>query len=229
MITMQSITVNQSGMPFCTAASNQATGSSFAEYLKNASSNEPTIPDKWCLDTDKFGTGVDKAVRYMRENWGIDAESRKPTYEITNEQLQWLKSRHNMDDIYKTENGTCTDGCCGWTISWWDENFLSDLIYLNVISPEDAKDFGRIAFPESESGMVHSLSTGGFPDLGKVSITDVAAKVLQIQQAHIDLIYEKYENNLSLMLKQDKEYLEAAQKLLKKNQIWHDLLMRLPD
>lgn len=55
----------------------------------------------------------------------------------------------------------------------------------------------------------------------------MAKEVLQKQQAHIDSIYEKYENDLSLMLKQDKEYLETAQKLLEKNQIWYDLLMRL--
>ncbi len=112
-------------------------------------------------------------------------------------------------------------------MSWWDENFLSDLVYLNVISPEDAKSFGWIAFPGSESGRVYAASDCGNANSGKLSITDVAAKVLQKQQDHIDSIYEKYDNNLSLMLKQDIEYLETAQKLLEKNQIWYDILMRL--
>ena len=229
MINMQSVAVNQSRLPVGKAASNQAMGRSFAEYLENASDNESVIPDKWCLDTDKFGTGVDKAVQYMKDNLGINFRNRTPTYEITDEQLQWLKSRHNLDDIYKTESGTCDDGCCGWTMSWWDENFLSDLVYLNVISPEDAKSFGLVAFPGSESGKVYAASDNNGIYSGKLSITDVAAKVLQKQQDYIDSIYEKYKNNLSSMLKQDKEYLETAQKLLEKNRIWRDILMRLSD
>lgn len=116
MINTQSVGVNQSSIPVGKAASNQAMGRSFAEYLENASDNESAIPDKWCPDTDKFGTGVDKAVQYMKDNLGIDFCNRTPTYEITDEQLQWLKSCHNLDDIYKTESGTCDDGCCGWSM-----------------------------------------------------------------------------------------------------------------
>lgn len=229
MINMQSIAVNQNHIPVSKIASNQASGRSFAEYLEGSTNNEVKIPNNWCLDTDKYGAGIDKAVEYMQKELGIDPYDRKPTYEITAEQMQWIKSRHNLDDIYKTANGSCDDGCCSWTMSWWDENFLSDLVYLNVISPEDAKNFGWIAFPGSESGKVYAASDCGNASSGKLSITDVAAKVLQKQQAHIDSIYEKYENNLSLMLKQDKEYLEKAQELLEKNRIWYDILMRLSD
>ncbi|MCI8603386.1 MAG: hypothetical protein HFE79_04485 [Ruminiclostridium sp.] len=227
MINMQSIAVNQNRIPISKTSSNQASVRSFAEYLEDSSSNEVKIPSSWCLDTDKYGAGIDKAVEYMKKELGIDPYNRKPTHEITAEQMQWIKSRHNLDDIYKTANGTDNDGCCSWTMSWWDENFLSDLVYLNVISPEDAKSFGWIAFPKSESGKAYAVSDCGNASSGRLSITEVAAKVLQKQQAHIDSIYEKYENDFSLMLKQDKEYLEAAQKLLEKNQIWYDLLMRL--
>lgn len=227
MINMQSVTVNQSSVSVGKAASNQVMGRSFSEYLEDASDNELAIPDKWCSDTDKFGSGVTKAVKYMKESLGIDPDNRTPTYKMTAEQLQWLKSRHNLDDIYKTANGTCDDGCCGWTMSWWDENFLSDLVYLNVISPEDAKSFGWIAFPGSESGRAYAASDSDGAGSGRFSIIDVAAKVLQKQKSHIDSIYEKYENNLSLMLKQDEEYLETAQRLLEKNQIWLDILKSL--
>ncbi len=225
MINMQSIAVNQNRMPVSKTASDQSPGKSFAEYLEGSSENKVKTPNSWCLDTDKYGAGVDKAVEYMKKELGIDPYNRTPTHEITAEQMQWIKSRHNLDDIYKTANGTC--GCSSWTMSWWDENFLSDLVYLNVISPEDAKSFGWIAFPGSESGRVYAASDCGNANSGKLSITDVAAKVLQKQQDHIDSIYEKYDNNLSLMLKQDIEYLETAQKLLEKNQIWYDILMRL--
>ncbi|MCM1055671.1 MAG: hypothetical protein NC394_09140 [Bacteroides sp.] len=230
MINTRSVTVHQNSIPAGNIGSSKAAGISFTEYLAAASDNaEAYVPDKWCLETDKFGTGVDKAVRYMRENLGLDPESRTPTYEITDKQLQWLSSRHDLSNIYKTETGTCGDGCCGWTMSWWDENFLSDLVYLNVISPDDAKGFGKIAFPKSESGMVHAVSDSGGSDSGSFSIADAAARVLKTQQGYIDAIYEKYKNNLSLMLKQDQEYLETAQKLLEKNRIWYEILMRVSD
>lgn len=224
----QPITARQYTVSAGNAALNQAAGKSFGDCLGIFSDGTAAgIPDKWCSDTDKFGSGVAKAVRYMKESLGIDPDNRTPTYRITDEQMEWLKSRHNLDDIYKTKNDTCEDGCCGATMSWWDENFLSDLVYLNVISPEDAKSFGWIAFPGSESGKVYAASDSGSADSGRFSIIDVAAKVLQKQKSHIDSIYEKYENNLSLMLKQDEEYLETAQNLLEKNQIWLDILKSL--
>lgn len=229
MINLQSVAVNQSGSSVSKYASNQAVGKSFADYLENGSDKQLAIPNKWCLDTDKYGSGVDKAVEYMSENLGIDPYNRTPTYEITNKQLQWLKSRHDLNDVYKTSTGTCEDGCCGWRMSWWDENFLSDLVYLNVISPEDAKKFGWIAFPKSESGKVHAATDIGGVNSEKMSIADIAAKVLQNQQSYIDLIYAKYNNNLSLMTKQDIEYLETAQKLLEKDKIWYDILLQLSD
>lgn len=229
MINMQSITVGQSRMPVSRTALGQTSGVSFAEYLEGSLSDKVKIPDNWCLDTDKYGAGVDKAVKYMQTELGINPYDREPTYKMTDEQIQWIKSRHNLDEVYKTSSGSCDDGCSSWTMSWWDENFLSDLVYLNVISPEDAKNFGWIAFPGSEVGKVYAASDQGNARSGGLSITEVAAKVLQKQQAHIDSIYEKYENDLSLMLKRDREYLETAQKLLEKNQIWYDILMRLSD
>lgn len=228
MINVQSVSSNKSVISVSKASISKAAGGSFAEYFEVFSKNNPIIPDKWCLDTDKFGAGVDKAVQYMKENLGIDPYNREPTHEITDEQLKWIRSRHSSDSIYKTESGECNDGRCGWTMSWWDENFLSDLVYLNVISPEDAKSFGWIAFPESSSGRVCAASErGGGSD--KLSVIDVASRVLKKQQSYIDSIYVKYNNDLSLMLKQDKEYLETAQKILEKNRILYEILLRLYD
>lgn len=229
MISVQTAPSNKSVISASMASVSKTSGGSFAEYFESFSENSPIIPDKWCSDTDKFGKGVDKAVKYMRESLGIDPYNREPTHEITDRQLQWLRSRHSSDSIYKTESGQSDDGRHGWTMSWWDENFLSDLVYLNVISPEDAKSFGWIAFPESASGSVRTASglDGGFGE--RLSVTDVAAKVLKKQQSHIDFIYEKYGGDLSMMLKRDKEYLETAEKLLEKNRILYELLLRLYD
>lgn len=112
-------------------------------------------------------------------------------------------------------------------MSWWDENFLSDLVYLNVISPDEAKSFGWIAFPGSESGKVYAASEcGGSNNTNsdRLSVTDIAAKVLLKQQGYIDRIYEKYDNKLYLMSKEDREFIDAAEELLEKNRIWFDLL-----
>lgn len=228
MINMQSVDVRQGFISANKAAAIQILGKSFAQYLE---SYEAAVPDKWCLDTDKFGVGVGKAVEYMVNSLGIDPYNKVPTHELTSEQTKWLKSRHDLNNIYKTESGGCKDGCCGWTMSWWDENFLSDLVYLNVISPDEAKSFGWIAFPESESGKVYAASECGSDNTNpeRLSVTDVAAKVLQKQQTYIDRVYEKYGNRLSLMSKEDREFIETAGELLEKNRIWYDLLMILSD
>ena len=228
MVNLQSIAVGRSTVPTTEYPVSRTDGGAFAEILKNSSDNKQAIPNKWCSDTDKFGSGVEKAVKYMRENLGINPYDRIPTYKITDEQIAWLKSRHDLDDIYKTASEVSEDGRSGWTMSWWDENFLSDLVYLNVISPEDAKSFGWIAFPGSESGKVYAAGDSGSGS-GTLSITDIAAKVLGKQQSHIDSICAKYNNNLSLITKEDIEYLETAQTLLEKNQIWYDILSRLSD
>lgn len=227
MINTQSIAVNQSRIPVGKAAANQATGRSFAEYLENASDNESAIPDKWCPDTDKFGTGVEKAVKYMKDNLGIDPYNRTPTHEITDEQLQWLKSRHNLDDIYKTESGTCDDGCCGWSMGWWDENFLSDLVYLNVISPDEAKTFGLVTFPEHTAVLQKAESTGfavGAPQY--TNFADVLASALSTQQDLISYIQDKA-NDPTRSEAKDFDYLESALKNAERQRKLYEMLLGL--
>lgn len=227
MINIQSAAVNQSSVSVGKAASNQAAGRSFAEYLENASDNESVIPEKWCQDTDKFGAGVDKAIKYMKENLGIDPYNRTPTHEITDEQLQWLKSRHNLDDIYKTESGTSDDGRSGWTKSWWDENFLSDLVYLNVISPDDAKNFGLTLFPGHTAVLQKAESTGfavGAPQY--TNFAEVIAGALSTQQDLISYIQDKA-NDPTRSEAKDFDYLNSALKNAERQRELYEMLLGL--
>ena len=227
MINIQSAAVNQGSSPVGKVTSNQAMGRSFAEHLENASDNESVIPDKWCLDTDKFGAGVEKAVKYMKDNLGIDPYNRTPTHEITDEQLQWLKSRHNLDDIYKTESGTCDDGCCGWSMGWWDENFLSDLVYLNVISPDEAKTFGLVTFPEHTAVLQKAKSTGfavGAPQY--TNFADVLANALSTQQDLISYIQDKA-NDPTRSEAKDFDYLNSALKNAERQRELYEMLLGL--
>ena len=227
MINIRSAAVNQSSISVSKAVSNQAMGRSFAQYLENASDNESVIPDKWCLDTDKFGTGVDKAVKYMKENLGIDLCNRTPTHEITDEQLQWLKSRHNLDDIYKTEGGTSDDGRSGWTMSWWDENFLSDLVYLNVISVDEAKKFGLVVFPEHTAVMQKAdrpAFTLGAPQY--TNFADVLASALSTQQDLISYIQDKA-NDPTRSEAKDFDYLNSALKNADRQRELYEMLLGL--
>lgn len=87
MINMQTVDVRQGFISANKAAAVQVSGKSFAQYLE---SYEAAVPDKWCLDTDKFGVGVGKAVEYMRNTLGIDPYDREPTHTLDAEQEKWL-------------------------------------------------------------------------------------------------------------------------------------------
>ena len=106
----------------------------FGEMLVEnvAQSENNIIPDRWktCWgSSESYGWGVDIAVKFMREEMGIDVSERVPTHEITDEQKDWLASRHNLDTIQNYGINTLEM-----------QNFLADLVYLNVYSPDEAKN-----------------------------------------------------------------------------------------
>lgn len=205
-----------------TIPAQQSAGTSFSEYLNAAKEEMLLPPEKWCEETDKFGRGVDKAVRYMQEQLGIDLDSRTPTHEITAEQMQWLKSRHNLDEIYKSQSGTCDCGESSWHMGWYDENFLSDLVYLNVMSADEVKKIGRVTVPESSFGGLIPAS-GEEKRFSTANILGALAAVVGKQKENIDFVKGRYSNPL-LISEKDKEYLENAEEYLGVNQIFFELL-----
>ena len=196
----------------------------FEQYLTQAvSANAKSkIPDKWDEQEDWLNT-VDKAVDYMINELGMDFSRRTPTHELTDEQKEWLMSRYDLNDIYKTVDKMSETGT-GYHKGWYDGNFLSDLIYLNVLSPEDVKRVGTVAFPAHEGGVLIPLNDWrkGFDAETVSGIFRGIAGAVGEQKFLIDYIAGK--SNLS---SDDFAYLDAAEKANKANEAFYDILMSL--
>ena len=206
-----------------TAKAEKTAKTSFGNYLNQAvSANARSqVPDKWDEQEDWLNT-VDKAVDYMINELGMDLSRRTPTHELTDEQKQWLMSRYDINDIYKTVDGVTETG--GYHKGWYDGNFLSDLIYLNVLSPEDVKMVGTVAFPAHEGGVLIPLNNwrNGFDKETVSGIFRGIAGAIGEQRFLIDYITGKTD-----LTADDYKYLAAAEKTNKVNEAFYDILMSL--
>lgn len=207
-----------------TAKAEQTDKGTFGEYLNQAvsASAKSKVPDKWDEKEDWLNT-VDKAVDYMINELGMDFSRRTPTHELTEEQKQWLMSRHSLDDIYKTVDEV-TETESGYHKGWYDGNFLSNLIYLNVMSPEDVKRIGTVAFPAHQGGVLIPLNgwRRGFDTETVSGIFRGIAGAVGEQKFLIDYITGKTD-----LTSEDFRYLEAAEKTNKANEAFYDILMSL--
>ncbi len=84
----------------------------------------------WSATPDGFiaDAGVISSFKKtMLERFGIDVDNRSvPSYEITTEQQEWLASRYDLNTLENAE-----------VSSMEHNNFLLDLVYLNVFSMDD--------------------------------------------------------------------------------------------
>ncbi len=105
------------------------------EMLLNESvqASDIMIPEKWITDSGLGSSAVEEVLKYL-DNIGEDTKSRKPTHDITDEQIEWLKSRHDIERLRSGEAGYNASGGSAEI-----RNFYADLVYLNVFSPEDTK------------------------------------------------------------------------------------------
>lgn len=110
------------------------------------------------MDSPK-GYTVDKSalnkVREKLREEGIDADKRTPTHEITDEQMEWLSERYDLGSF--RELNPDRDPEYG--------NFILDLVYLNVLSPDEAENlFGILPF-NANNKVIHYYY--GDPDTGE--------------------------------------------------------------
>lgn len=81
---------------------------------------------------------------------GIDANSRTPTHKITDEQMEWLSSRYDLDFL----------NACSHTHEEYG-NFMLDLAYLNVFSLDEIENmYGVMPFNENHKGYLYKMDTG---------------------------------------------------------------------
>ncbi len=106
---------------------------------KALGSSEAELPTAW--SDNKFGNGaINNAVNFLSSKYGINANERVPTYEITSEQLEWIKTRHSSEEMGAMQPFTKEEG-----------NLLADLVFQNIISPEDAKTMQAFLLPENDA------------------------------------------------------------------------------
>lgn len=189
---------------------------SFSEYLDSATEEmeEITIPDKWRTDQPK--NAIDIAVAYMRDTLGIDVDSRVPTHEITEEQKEWLSSRHDLSKLHEYSFASAER-----------QNFLADLVYLNVMSADEAKNFGLVTFPGHTAVLQKAESTGftvGAPQY--TNFADVLANALSTQQDLISYIRDKA-NDPARSEAKDFDYLNSALKNAERQRELYEMLLGL--
>ena len=189
---------------------------SFSEYLNSFvdGTEEATIPDKWRTDQPK--NAIDIAVAYMQDHLGIDANKRTPTHEITEEQKEWLASRHDLSKLHEYS-----------PVSAERQNFLADLVYLNVMSVDEAKNFGLVVFPGHTAVMQKAdkpAFTLGAPQY--TNFADVLASALSTQQDLISYIQNKA-NDPTRSEAKDFDYLESALKNADRQRKLYEMLLGL--
>lgn len=96
-------------------------------------------------------SALNKVREKLREE-GINADKRTPTHEITDEQMEWLNERHDLGSFTKLHPDR--DPEYG--------NFILDLVYLNVLSPDEAENlFGILPINANNKGILYQY---GDPD-----------------------------------------------------------------
>lgn len=196
---------------------------SFADILASNNSlqteNSIEIPDKWRTgDSAESSNGIDIAVKFMRDKLGIDVSQREPTHEITEEQKEWLTSRHDLDNIHNYAINTLEM-----------QNFLGDLVYLNVYTPDEAMKLRLVALP-SHTGMVGHVdgvgSDGIFSSASVRNFAEMIARTIDTQRSIIEYIKAKYEDP-ARSEKEDGEYIQKASDFMANKQECYNALLTL--
>lgn len=107
--------------------------------------NDTSTPEGYRVNRDALSK-----VKKQLEAEGINADSRTPTHEITDEQMEWLGSRYDFDFL----------NACSYTHSEYG-NFMLDLAYLNVFSFDEVENmFGVMPFNTNHKGYLYKMDTG---------------------------------------------------------------------
>ena len=119
---------------------------SFSEYLNSFvdGTDEIIIPDKWRIYQQR--NAIDIAVACMCDMLGIDVDSRVITHEITEEQKEWLSSRHGLSKQHEYS-----------FVSAERQNFFADLVYLDVMSGYETKTNGLTKVPIGHIGVLEKV------------------------------------------------------------------------
>jgi len=117
---------------------------------KRSSNERWTSNDLYAIDTDSLRgytvnkEALDKVKEKLKEEW-IDADKRTPTHEITDEQMEWLGSKYDLEFL----------SVCSFTHSEYG-NFMLDLAYMNVFSLDEVENmYGVMPFNANNKAILY--------------------------------------------------------------------------
>lgn len=201
---------------------------SFDDFLSLSLSNKKQAQplDKW-IDAGSAENkaitrkkAVEKVVSYLENNYGIDAESRKPTHYLTRQEKQWLKGRYGITDLDSFKDLSANRNS-------FDPNFFADLVYLGALSPKEVMNMGLVTFP-AHTGTVQKADSaedilGGH---NSASVLDQLKAAMEKQSDYINRITEKSQNPRTSQ-PQDFDYLFFAGQQQNEHQMIYDLILDL--
>ncbi len=132
--------VEQSSMTYYFSGSFQKKDdedNSFGELLSDVADDLlKNAPDKWVTEAGFTADAIEAAAAFMRDELGIDASKIEPTHEITPEQMDWLRSRHDFSAMqrYETYSFVNDSGQTQYGFKATPEysNFMGDLMYIGA-------------------------------------------------------------------------------------------------
>lgn len=178
------------------------------------------IPERWVTEDSVALTAENRAVEYLKQN-GIDVSQLQPTHEITPEQMEWLKSRHDFATITVHGSNAAYQNLCG------------DLIALNVFSLEEVRDMFLVAMPEGGVLKKVEPSTVGFSDVGIQGLGSGLGNLRQAfqysmsTQESILSAFLKGIKNLADLSDNDQKFVQQASAFLSQKQQFYDILLGL--
>lgn len=187
-------------------------------YSPYQTENPVQIPERWVTEDSVALTGQNRAVEYLKQN-GIDVSKLQPTHEITPEQMEWLKSRHDFATISVHGNNADYQNLCG------------DLIALNVFSLEEVRDMFLVAMPADGVLKKAEPSTVGFSDVGIHGLGSGLGNLRQAFQYSMNTqesilsAFLKGIKNLSALSDNDQKFVQQASAILSKKQQFYDILL----
>ncbi len=140
--------VTQSSRTYSFMASSPKTDgadNAFGELLPTAETTEERLmknaPDKWVSEAGFSADAIEAAAAFMRDELGVDVSKIEPSHEITPEQMNWLRSRHNFSAMrrYETYSFKNDGGQTQYGFKSTPEysNFMGDLMYLGIYSKQE--------------------------------------------------------------------------------------------
>lgn len=115
------------------------------------------VPEQWSTE-NLFGYNapiLKNVLNYLNNELGVDTSKRTPTHTITDEQREWLASRHDLEALNNSTGETSEL-----------MQLFGDLVFLNVMSVSDVCNtmVPQPPLPEGQKGMIIWGDQDNFPD-----------------------------------------------------------------